>query len=342
MNKILIDAFGGDHSPEEIIYGTLEALSENKTFIAVLVGDEEKIKKLLEGLSYDKDRLEILNAKDVITCEEEPTTAIRRKPDSSICVAFKELKENEQAKAFVSAGSTGAVLVGATLKLGRISGINRPALCPIMPAFTQDKNVLLLDAGANADCKSINLVQFALMGSVFAKLNGVENPKVGLLSNGTEDEKGNALNHEVFPLLKEMKEINFIGNIEARDIVTGVADVVVTDGFSGNVAIKSIEGAALGILKLLKEKCFSSFSGKIGGLLLKKKIYEMKNKLDYNKTGGAFFLGVNKLVIKAHGSSKRDAFKMAVLQAVRFAELEITEKIKAELQSITESQDKAE
>jgi len=338
MNKILIDAFGGDHSPEEIIFGTLEALNENKNFTVVFVGDEDKIKTVLEGQAYDKDRVEILHAKDVITCEEEPTVAIRRKPESSICVAFKELKENPEAKAFVSAGSTGAVLVGATLKLGRIGGINRPALCPLLPTLTSDKKVLLLDAGANADCKSINLVQFALMGSVFAKVNGTENPRVALLSNGTEDEKGNALNHEVFPLLKEMKEINFIGNIEARDIMNGTADVIVTDGFSGNVAIKSIEGTALGILKLLKEKCFSTFKGKIGGLLLKKQIYQMKDKLDYNKNGGAFFLGVNKLVIKAHGSSKRDAFKMSVLQAFHFAELEITEKIKEQLDLVTKSE----
>lgn len=341
MNKILIDAFGGDNSPEQIIYGAIEALNESNDFIAVLVGKEDKIKEVLSGLTYDKDKVEILNASEVITCEEEPTVAIRKKPDSSISVAFKELKENEQAKAFVSAGSTGAVLVGATLKLGRLKGINRPALCPLLPCFTEDKEVVFLDAGANADCKSINLVQFAVMGSVFAKLNGIENPKVALLSNGTEDEKGNALNHEVFPMLKELKGINFIGNIEARDIINGVADVIVTDGFSGNVAIKSIEGTALGILKLLKEKCFSSFKGKIGGLLLKDSIMEMKNKLDYNKKGGAFFLGVNKLVIKAHGSSKKDAFKAAVLQANHFVKLEITEKIKEQLDAFDQDNQNA-
>ena len=252
MNKILIDAFGGDHSPEEVIAGTIEALKERKDFLAVLVGKEEVINNLLKGYEYDKERVSILNADDVITCEEEPTKAIRSKPNSSICVAFKELKENEQAKAFVSAGSTGAVLVGATLKLGRLKGINRPALCPIMPTAIDGKVVALLDSGANADCKPINLAQFAIMGSTYMQALGVDNPKVALLSNGTEDEKGNMLNHEVFPILKSLKNINFVGNVEARDILTGDYDVIVADGFSGNVAVKSAEGAITAILKMLK------------------------------------------------------------------------------------------
>ncbi|MBQ8427051.1 MAG: phosphate acyltransferase PlsX, partial [Clostridia bacterium] len=227
--KILIDAFGGDNSPVEVIAGTVLAVNERKGFTAELVGDTAKIQEILKDFSYDKERITILHASDVITCEEEPTMAIRRKPDSTICVAMKELKENEDAGAFVSAGSTGAVLVGATLKLGRISGVNRPALCPLMPTVIDGKKVILLDAGANADCKSINLCQFALMGVAYAESLGVENPKVALLSNGTEDEKGNALNHEVFPLLKQMN-INFVGNMEARDLISGKYDVVVADG----------------------------------------------------------------------------------------------------------------
>lgn len=333
--KILIDAFGGDHSPNEIIAGTIDALNVKSGFTAVLVGKSEIIEEQLKNYEYDSKRVKIINADEVITCEEEPTVAIRRKPNSSICVAFKELKENPEVKAFVSAGSTGAVLVGATLKLGRIKGVNRPALCPVMPTVKEGKSVLLLDAGANADCKSVNLRQFAAMGSAFAKTIGVENPKVALLSNGTEDEKGNALNHEVFPLLKEMKEINFVGNCEARDILTGEYDVIVADGFSGNVAIKSLEGAIKSLFEVMKDGIYSSFKGKIGGMLLKGTFKEIKNKMDYNKNGGALFLGVEKTVIKAHGSSKRDAFMNAVLQAVNYAELNLAENVKANILAVT-------
>ena len=329
--KILIDAFGGDNSPEQVIAGTIDAVNEKDGFTAVFVGKEEVIVDLLKGYSYDEKRVEIINAPDVITCEEEPTVAVRRKPESSICVAFKELKENDEAKAFVSAGSTGAVLVGATLKLGRIKGVNRPALCPILPTAKGEKQVLLMDSGANADCKPINLFQFALMGTAYAEALGIENPKVALLSNGTEDEKGNMLNHEVFPMLKGAKGINFVGNMEAREIISGDIDLVVTDGFAGNIAIKAIEGAVSNMMKIMKESIFSSVKGKIGGLLLKDTFKGLKKKLDYNNYGGALFLGVNKAVIKAHGSSGRTAFKAAVLQAVRYADFDIAEKITAKL-----------
>lgn len=329
--KILIDAFGGDNSPIEVIAGTVQAVNEKKGFTAELVGDKDKIEQILKDYTFDKERITILHAPEVITCEEEPTLAIRRKPNSSICVAMKELKENQEAGAFVSAGSTGAVLVGATLKLGRISGINRPALCPLMPTMIDGKKVVLLDAGANADCKGINLCQFALMGVAYMESLGVKNPKVALLSNGTEDEKGNALNHEVFPLLKQMN-INFVGNMEARDLLTGKYDVIVTDGFAGNVAIKSMEGSIKTVLKMIKEGIHSSFTGKIGGLFLKKTIKKLVKKLDYSKMGGALFMGVNKPVIKAHGSSERDAFKATVLQAVDYANFNISDRIKEKLE----------
>lgn len=328
---ILIDAFGGDNAPEEVIAGSIEALSERDDFNAVLVGKQDVIENLLKNYTYDQNRVRIIDAPDVITCEEEPTVAVRRKPNSSICVAFKELKENENAGAFVSAGSTGAVLVGATLKLGRIKGINRPATSPILPTLIDGKNVILLDSGANADCKSINLVQFAIMGSCYAEAMGVENPKVALLSNGAEDEKGNMLNHEVFPLLKQLKGVNFVGNVEARDILSGEYDVVVTDGFSGNIALKGIEGAINMLLKLLKQNIYSSFKGKIGGLLLKDTFKKLKAKLDYNNHGGALFLGVNKAVIKTHGSSKRKAIKTTVLQAAHYATFDISDRISEKL-----------
>ena len=330
MYNILIDAFGGDNSPEQIIAGAIDAVNERQGFNAVLIGKEEVIKEELKKYSFDKNRVSIMHAPDVITCEEEPTVAVRRKPESSICVAFKELKDNPDASAFVSAGSTGAVLVGATLKLGRIKGVNRPALCPIMPTLT-DKQIYLCDSGANADCKPINLVQFALMATAYAEANGVKDPKVALLSNGTEDEKGNMLNHEVFPLLKAAKGINFIGNIEARDILTGEHDIVVCDGFSGNVALKSLEGGVGMVLKALKQGVYGSLSGKIGGLFLKKTFGGLKEKLDYNNKGGALFLGVGKPVIKAHGSSKRLAFKNAVLQAVDYSAFNIADRISEKL-----------
>lgn len=329
--KILIDAFGGDNAPNAVIDGTLDAIKEKEGFTAVLVGDKEKLETLLEKREYDKSRVEILHASEIITCEEEPTVAVRRKPDSSICVAFKELKENEDARAFVSAGSTGAVLVGATLKLGRIKGVNRPALCPIMPTVIDGKQVLLMDSGANADCKSINLFQFALMGATYAEALGIKNPKVGLLSNGAEDEKGNMLNHEAFPMLKNAKGIEFVGNIEAREILMGEVDVVITDGFSGNVAIKAIEGAIKALLKMIKSEIYKTFRGKIGGLLLKPTFKKLAKKLDYNNHGGALFVGVNKAVIKAHGSSKRQSMKVAVLQAVSYADFNIADKITEKL-----------
>jgi len=328
--KILIDAFGGDNSPQAIIEGTVNAVNEKKGFTAVLVGDQEIISAELKKYNVDANRIEIVHASQVITCEEEPTVAIRKKPDSSICVALKTLKESEEAGAFVSAGSTGAVLVGATLKLGRIQGLNRPALCVSLPTATE-KEVLMLDAGANADCKDINLVQFAIIGSEYAKIKGVKNPKVGLLSNGTEDEKGNALNHEVFPLLKANKDINFVGNIEARDILSGEIDVVVADGFSGNVALKSMEGAISTVLSVLKSSVKESASAKIGYMFMKGVFKKLKTKLDYNSRGGALFLGANKPVIKAHGSSKAVAFKNAVLQAVEIAQSGVNEKIKEKL-----------
>ena len=324
---ILIDAFGGDNAPEEVIAGSIEAINEKDGFKAVFVGQEQVIKEHLKKYKYDEKRVSIIDAPDVITCEEEPTVAVRRKPNSSICVAFKELKENENAKAFVSAGSTGAVLVGATLRLGRIKGVSRPATSPVLPTLIDGKNVILLDSGANADCKSINLIQFALMGAAYAEAMGVKEPKVALLSNGTEDEKGNMLIHETLPLLKQLKGINFVGNIEGRDILSGEYDVVVSDGFSGNVAIKAIEGAVSMLLKLIKNGINKSFKTKMGGLLLKDTFKELKQKLDYNNHGGALFLGVNKAVIKAHGSSKRTAFKTAVLQAAHYATFDISDKI---------------
>lgn len=329
--KILVDAFGGDNAPEEIVKGAVSALAENKEITLGFTGDKEKTERVLSALSYDKTRVEVIDAPSVITCEEEPTLAIRKKPDSSMVVAFSLLKE-DKADALVSAGSSGALLVGSTLKVGRIRGVNRPALCPVLPTLKAGKKVLLLDAGANADCKAINLVQFAVMGGVYAKVAlGVKKARVALLSNGTEDKKGNQLNHEAFPQLKELKNVEFAGNIEARDIMSGDFDVVVADGFSGNVALKSMEGTISALFKLMKAEFLSTARGKLGALFLKKSFRKLKGSLDYNNYGGAMFLGVDKIVVKAHGSAKSESIKNAVLQAAEAVKAGTVESIKKEL-----------
>ncbi len=329
--KILVDAFGGDNAPGEIVAGAVAALARNKDFTLGLTGKTAEIERVLSALTYDKSRVEIIDAPSVITCEEEPALAVRQKADSSMVVAFRLLRENA-ADAFVSAGSSGALLVGSTLKVGRIKGVNRPALCPVLPTVKEGKKVLLLDAGANADCKAVNLVQFAVMGGVYAKAAlGVKTPKVALLSNGTEDKKGNQLNHEAFPQLKALKNVEFVGNIEARDIMSGDYDVVVADGFSGNVALKSMEGTISSLFSLMKAEFMSTARGKLGALMLRKSFKNLKNSLDYNKYGGAVFLGVDKVVVKAHGSAKRESIGNAVLQAAEAVKAGTVETIKKEL-----------
>ena len=330
-NKILVDAFGGDNAPEEIVKGAVAALKESDGFTLGLSGKRAEIEKILSSLKYEKSRVEVIDAPTVITCEEEPTLAVRQKPDSSMGTAFRLLKE-DAADALVSAGSSGALLVGSTLKIGRIKGVNRPALCPILPTLKGDKKVLLLDAGANSECKVVNLVQFAVMGAVYAKVAlGVEKPKVALLSNGTEEKKGNQLNHDAYPYLKQLTSGEFVGNIEARDIMSGKYDVVVADGFSGNIALKSMEGSMKGLLGMLKAEMLSSFRGKLGALLLKKSFTKLKKVLDYNNYGGAVFLGVDKVVVKAHGSAKAETVKNAVLQAAAAVDAGTVDAIREQL-----------
>ena len=340
--KILVDAFGGDNSPSEVIKGAVEAINGYTGFDVVLIGKEEVINERLSEYTFDASRITVVDAREVITCEEEPTIAIKRKPDSSLCVAFKMLKEDEDCKALVSAGSTGAVLVGATLKVGRLPGLSRPALCPILPTMT-DKKVLLLDCGANADCKPNFMVDFAILGNEYAKCAlGVKNPKVALLSNGTEDKKGNTLIHETFPLLKEEKGINFVGNMEAREILSGDYDVVVSDGFSGNIALKATEGAVKVILKSLKSVLYKNLKTKIAGAMIKKDMTSLKEKLDYNKAGGAVFLGVNKLIIKCHGSSMAETIKNSIIQAVDITNTGVIEELKKAFMAKLEERNNAQ
>lgn len=311
--KIVIDAMGGDNAPHEIIKGAVLALSQRSDFKLVFAGDEETIKKELSAYSYDSSRVEVRHASEVITGDEAPATAVRSKRDSSLVVGLKTLKEDEEAGAFLSAGSTGALLTGGIMFIGRISGVQRPALCPAIPNV-HGGVTLLCDAGANADCKPSYLAQFAVMATAYARACfGLDNPRVGLLSNGTEDHKGDLMHQEAFALLKETPGINFVGNVEGRDVMFGDCDIVVADGFSGNIALKATEGCGKTVGAVLKAE-FSK--AKLRYLIARKQINKVKNMLDYNRVGGSIFLGLKKPVVKAHGSSKAPAITTTVLQAV--------------------------
>ncbi len=322
--KIVIDAMGGDNAPREIIKGAIGALQQRRGFSIVFTGNEEVIAKELSLYSYDKSRVEVKHACEVITNNEAPATAVRSKRDSSLVVGLKTLKEDEEAGAFISAGSTGAVLAGGIMYLGRIPGVKRPALCPAIPNV-RGGMTLLCDAGANADCKPEYLAQFAVMATAYGKAAyGMDNPKVGLLNNGTEDHKGDIMHQEAFALLKETKGINFVGNVEGRDIMFGDSDIVVADGFSGNVALKSAEGCGKTVGAILKQE-FSK--AKMRYLIARKQIEKVKTILDYNRSGGAIFLGLKKTVVKAHGSSKAETITATVLQAVDAVEGGTAERI---------------
>lgn len=327
--KIVLDAFGGDYSPEETVAGALLALERSNDLSIILTGDKEKLSPLVGSA----DRIEIVHAPDVITNDDVPTEAIRNKPNSSLVAAIDRLNSDDEAKAFVSTGSTGAVLTAAVLLTKRIRGINRPALAPVLPTVIGDKKVILIDCGANVEPKPLNLLQFAQMGVAYAKAMGVENPVVGLLSNGAEDKKGTTLHKEAFALLKESK-MNFVGNIEAREILLGNVDVVVSDGFSGNIALKACEGTAVAMFSLIKEGIMNGgIRAKIGYLLLKPVFKKIKKTMDYNDNGGAILLGLNKIVVKGHGASKRKAVANTILQAKELAEKQIVEKISGEIEN---------
>ncbi|MCR4725802.1 MAG: phosphate acyltransferase PlsX [Clostridia bacterium] len=308
---IAVDGYGGDHAPEEIVKGALAALKADNEIKILLTGKEEELRSLAAG--EGGDRLLFKNASEIITCEEQPMVAVRTKKDSSLVVALDAVQKGE-ADGLVSAGSTGAVLIGATLKIGRVKGVERPALCPALPTV-KGGVVLLCDCGANVDCKPTYLVGFALMAAAYMKgVYGVSSPRVGLLNNGAEKTKGNAFSVEAHNLLKKDPRVNFAGNVEARDILSGDVDIVVADGFDGNVALKSAEGTANAVFKLLKQGVMKSFRAKLGALLLKPVFKNLKKTMDYNEHGGAAFLGVKKPVVKAHGASKAKSVCGAILQ----------------------------
>lgn len=329
MVNVAVDAMGGDNAPVEIIRGAVEAINEDKRVKVFLVGREPVITEELKKYTYDPAQLEIVHTEEVIETAEPPVMAIRRKKDSSIVKGMYLVKDGT-CEAFVSAGSTGAVLVGGQVIVGRIKGVERPPLAPLIP--TEKGVSLLLDCGANVDARSSHLVQFAKMGSVYMEsVMGVKNPKVGIVNIGAEEEKGNALVKETFPLLKNCPEINFIGSVEARDIPTGMADVIVCEAFVGNVVLKMYEGVGAALIKKVKSGMMTSLRSKIGALLVKPALKKTLKSFDTEEYGGAPLLGLNGLVVKTHGSSKAVEIKNSILQCIAFTEQKINEKIKEKI-----------
>lgn len=324
--RVCVDAMGGDNAPLEIVKGAIEAVNESEKIFVTLVGQEAAINAELSKYSYDKKRVEVINAEEIIDPNEPPVLAIRKKKDSSI-VKGLELTRDGKCDAFLSAGSTGAVLVGGQVVVGRIKGVERPPLAPLIP--TTKGVSLLIDCGANVDARPSHLVQFAKMGSIYMEnIVGVKNPRVAIVNIGAEEEKGNALVKETYPLLKGCPDINFIGSIEARDIPNGDADVIVCEAFTGNVILKMYEGVAAALVSVIKKGLMSNLKAKIGGLLIKKTLKSTLKGFSLEDYGGAPLLGLNGLVIKTHGSSKSIEIKNSVLQAISFKEQNINGKIK--------------
>lgn len=324
--KVVVDAMGGDNAPEEIVKGAIEAVNERKDIFIYLAGKKEVIEKELTNYTFPKDRVEIVHAEEVIETAEPPVMAIRRKKDSSIVVGMNMVKRGE-ADAFVSSGSSGAILVGGQLIVGRIKGIERPPLAPLIP--TKDGVALLIDCGANVDARPSHLVQFARMGSIYMEhIVGIKNPRVGIVNIGAEEEKGNALVKETFPLLKACEEINFIGSVEARDIPAGVCDVIVCEAFVGNVILKLYEGVGATLISKVKEGMMGSIRSKLGALLVKPALKQTLKSFDASQYGGAPLLGLNGLVVKSHGSSKALEIKNSIIQCVQFKQQKINDRIK--------------
>ncbi|WP_066873315.1 phosphate acyltransferase PlsX [Clostridium mediterraneense] len=328
--RIAIDGMGSDDSPRAEVKGCVDALKEFSDIEIVITGKEEELNAEFSKYDYDKSRVQIINATEVISPNEQPVMALKKKKDSSLVKALKLVKDKE-CDAVLSAGSTGAFLAGSTLIVGRIKGIQRPALAPVMPG--KNGAFMIIDAGANVDSKAAYLTQFAKMGEVYFKtVMKVEKPKVGLINIGAEEEKGNELTKEAYKLLKEEKNINFTGNVEPRDVSAGDVEVLVCDGFVGNTVLKMYEGTAKTILTMIKDEIMSSTISKIGAVFLAGTFKSLKKKMDYKEYGGAPFLGVDGICIKAHGSSDGVAFKNAIRQARTFYNNKLIEKIKEEIE----------
>lgn len=331
MIKVAVDAMGGDYAPAEIVKGAIEAVQSDKQIQVLLVGQEELIQRELAKQSYPKEQIFVVHASEVIETEEPPVIAIRKKKDSSIVVGMNLVKKQE-ADAIVSAGSSGAILVGGQVIVGRIKGVERPPLAPLIP--TEKGVSLLVDCGANVDARPSHLVQFARMGSIYMEhVIGIKNPRVAIVNIGAEEEKGNALVKETFPLLKACEDINFIGSIEAREIPHGGADVIVCEAFVGNVILKLYEGVGGTLLNKIKGSMTVNLRSKIGALLIKPTLKSALKAFDASQYGGAPLLGLNGLVVKTHGNSKANEIKTAIIQCVTFKEQMINEKIRESLRA---------
>lgn len=326
--KVALDCMGGDNAPSEIVKGGVEAVNSSESIEVMLYGDSEKIKESLKGLTYDENRISIHNTTEVIGTAEHPVTSITTKKDSSLVRALKAVKERE-ADVFVSAGNSGAILAGGQLIVGRLKGVKRAPFAPIIP--TEKGPALLLDAGANVDCRPECMIQFAIMGSIYMQSVLGRKPKVGILNIGAEEEKGNALVKESFPLLKNCDKIDFIGSVEARDVVFGKADVIVCEAFAGNVVLKMFEGTASLFLKLIKRAFKSSFRSKIGAALSVSALKKELKSYDTSDLGGAMMLGLRGLVVKVHGNAKKTEIKNAIMQCIDFKKQNILSNIEKEL-----------
>lgn len=330
MVKVAVDAMGGDNAPGEIIKGAIMAVNESDKIKVYLVGKSEVINEHLKNYTYQNEQVEVINATEIIETAEPPVMAIRTKKDSSIVKGLMMVKDGT-CDAYVSAGSTGANLVGGQVLVGRIKGVERPPLAPLIP--TANGPALLIDCGANVDARPSHLVQFAKIGSIYMEhVVGIKNPRVGIVNIGAEEEKGNALVKETFPLLKNCPDINFVGSVEARDIPAGVADVIVCEAFVGNVVLKLYEGVGGLLIKKVKAGMLTSLRSKIGALLVKPALKETLKEFDTEQYGGAPLLGLNGLVVKTHGSSKAIEVKNSCLQCLSFKEQKINEKIKEKIQ----------
>ncbi len=327
--RVAVDAMGGDNAPFVTVKGAVDALKECSQLKVFLVGRKADVEEELSKYEYDKDRIEVVDATEVIEMAEPPVMAIRKKKDSSIVKAMYMVSHGE-ADAYVSAGSTGATLVGGQVIVGRLKGVDRAPLAPLIP--TEKGTSLLIDCGANVDARSNHLVQFAKMGTVYMEnIMGIKNPTVAIVNIGAEEEKGNALVKETFPLLKNCPDINFIGSIEARDIPAGYADIIVCEAFTGNVILKMYEGVAKSMMHVIKKSMMSSLKTKIGALLIKDDLKKSLSDYSLDKYGGAPMLGLKGLVVKTHGSANEIEVKNSILQCVTFTEQQISEKISAKI-----------
>lgn len=331
MIKVAVDAMGGDYAPVEMVAGAVAAVNASEEIQVLLVGQEQMVSEELKKHNFQKDRIQIVNASEVIETGESPVNAIRRKKDSSIVVGMNLVKQKE-ADAFVSAGSSGAILVGGQVIVGRIKGVERPPLAPLIP--TETGVSILIDCGANVDARASHLLQFAKMGSIYMEhVMGIKKPRVAIVNIGAEEEKGNALVKETYPLLKACEDIHFIGSIEAREIPHGGADVIVCEAFVGNVILKLYEGVGSTLIHMVKSGMMENLRSKIGALLVKPALKKTLKSFDASQYGGAPLLGLNGLVVKTHGNSKAGEVCNSILQCVTFTKQEISEKIKESLQT---------